>query len=106
MTSQGAGRPWTFLTNHGHVMLALHRNPDLRQRDIADLVGITEGAVHRILTDLQSDGDISVRRVGRRNHYVLDISGDLRHPLEDGHCVGEILDRLAPAAPGLSNRVG
>lgn len=96
MTSPGPGKPWTFLTNHGHVMLALYRNPDLRQRDIADLVGITEGAVHRILADLQDGGYVSVRRIGRRNHYVLDTTGGLRHPVEHGCCVGAVLEILAP----------
>jgi DNA-binding MarR family transcriptional regulator len=33
---------WTFLTNHAHVLLAIARDPDLRLRDIAELVGITE----------------------------------------------------------------
>lgn len=100
MTPPGASSSttgtWTFLTNHGHVLLALYRNPDLRQRDIAYLVGITEAAVHRILTELQDCGYISVQRVGRRNRYAVDASLGLRHPVEDGHCVGEVLERLAP----------
>ncbi|MEM7273196.1 MAG: winged helix-turn-helix domain-containing protein [Actinomycetota bacterium] len=96
------GRPdggnWTFLTNHGHVLLALYRDGDLRQRDIARLVGITEGAVHRILHDLNDCGYIDVERVGRRNHYRVNPSGSLRHPIEAGHCIGDLLERLAPAA--------
>lgn len=87
---------WTFLTNHGHVLLALYRNPDLRQKDLAYLVGITEGAVHRILSELQQSGYIRAERVGRRNHYAVDSSLGLRHPLESGHSVGEVLERLAP----------
>ena len=95
--SGGAGeRTWTFLTNHAHVLLALYRNPDLRQRDIAELVGITEGAVHRILNELQTGGYVTVERVGRRNHYAIDPSLGMRHPVEDGHCIGEILELLAP----------
>ena len=91
-----SGGRWTFLTIHGHVLLALYRNPDLRQRDIADLVGITEGAVQRILQDLEADGYLDVRRVGRRNHYVVHPELSLRHPLEAGHTVGELLRQLAP----------
>ena len=87
---------WTFLTNHGHVLLSLYRNPDLRQKDLARMVGITEGAVHRILAELQQSGYIGVERVGRRNHYAVDSSLGLRHPLESGHSVGEVLERLAP----------
>ncbi len=94
---QSGGR-WTFLTNHGHVLLSLYRDPDLRQRDIAALVGITEGAVQRILADLEACGFIEVNRIGRRNHYRVHAELHLRHPLEAGHTVGEVLQQLAPAA--------
>ena len=33
---------WTFLTNHAHVLLAIAAEPDLRLRDIAERIGITE----------------------------------------------------------------
>ena len=84
-------RGWSFLTNHGHVLLALYRDPDLRQRDIADLVGLTEGAVQRLLHDLEREGYIDVERIGRRNHYELHLDCQLRHPLERHHTVGDLL---------------
>lgn len=87
---------WTFLTNHGHVLLALYRNGELRQREIARLVGITEGAVHRILAELDESGYIEVERVGRRNHYRVNVALGLRHPVEAGHRVGDLLESLAP----------
>lgn len=87
---------WTFLTNHGHVLLALYRNGDLRQREIARLVGITEGAVHRILAELDETGYIDIERVGRRNHYRVNLTLGFRHPIEEGHSIGEVLERLAP----------
>lgn len=90
---------WTFLTNQGHVLVALSLNPDLRQRDIARLVGITEGAVQRILAELEECGFIEVNRVGRRNHYRVRTDLHLRHPLESEHTVGELLQRLAPTRP-------
>jgi len=90
---------WTFLTNHTHVLLTLYRNPDLRQRDIAAMVGLTEGAVQKILHDLEEGGYLQVERVGRRNHYEVDDSGHLRHPLEAGHQIGEVLRLLGSNAP-------
>ena len=90
---------WTFLTNHAHVLLALHRDPDLRQRDIAGLVGITEGAVQRILNELEHTGFLSIERVGRRNHYEVKTDAQLRHPLDAGHTVGEVLNSLRPESP-------
>jgi predicted ArsR family transcriptional regulator len=85
---------WTFLTNHAHVMVALSRDPDLRQRDLSYVVGITPGAVQRILDDLENGGYLRREKVGRRNHYEIIDRSPLRHPLEGKHTVGELLDML------------
>ena len=90
----GGGPPWQFLTNHTHVLVAINRNPDIRQREIADQVGITEGAVQRIVHELEEGGCLSHSRVGRRNHYEITLDCDLRHPLEINHTLGELLDTL------------
>lgn len=87
---------WTFLTNHAHVIVAISREPELRQREIADLVGITEGAVQRILHELQADGYVGRERVGRRNRYHVRSNRPLRHPLEHPHTVGDILRSVGP----------
>lgn len=86
---------WTFLTNHGHVLVHLARNPDARIRDLAEAVGITERAAQRILTDLVDAGYVSRHREGRRNRYSLHTDQPLRHPVERSHEVGELLDALA-----------
>ena len=85
---------WTFLTNHAHVLIAISRNPDIRQRDIADGVGITEGAVQRIVSELEDGGYLRRQRVGRRNHYDVIGNRPLRHALEDQHTVQELIDAL------------
>lgn len=90
--SPAPARPgWTFLTNHAHVIVAISRDPELRQRDIAALVGITEGAVQRILQELEADGYVGRERVGRRNRYSVRNDLPLRHPLELPHTVDDIL---------------
>ena len=85
---------WTFLTNHAHVMIALSRNPDLRQKDIAYAVGITVGAVHRILHDLEDAGYLTSERVGRRKHYEINADMPMRHPLEDEHSISDLISSL------------
>jgi len=82
---------WTFLSNHGHVLVCIGRNPDIRVREIADAVGITERAVHRILGELEEAGVIARTRQGRRTHYRVDEARPLRHPIEDEHTVGELM---------------
>lgn len=82
---------WTFLTNHAHVLIAISRDPELRQRDISLLVGITEGAVQRILLELEEAGFLLRERVGRRNRYHVHADRPLRHPLERGNTMADIL---------------
>ena len=89
------GSHWTFLTNHAHVLLCLAADPDVRMRDVAGLVGITERAAQRILHDLTTAGYVSRTRVGRRNSYRLQLGQPMRHPLESGHAVRELVSALA-----------
>ena len=53
--AEETGSRWTFLTNHSHVLVVLHDNPDLVLREVAVQVGITERAVQRIIQDLEQD---------------------------------------------------
>lgn len=89
------GGTWTFLTNHAHVLLAIQAEPDLRLRDIADRVGITERAAQRIVSDLETSGYLKVRKDGRRNVYQVQRGQRLRHPTERHHRIGELLDVLS-----------
>jgi len=76
-------------------MVALSRDPELRQRDLSYAIGITPGAVLRIIDDLEQAGYLQRDRIGRRNRYHIISEQPLRHPLETHHSIGEILDRLA-----------
>jgi DNA-binding IclR family transcriptional regulator len=73
------GKSWTFFSNHFHVLLVVARHPDARLRTVADEVGITERAAHRILADLAGEGYLTVTKQGRRNHYRLNDGTRLRH---------------------------
>jgi DNA-binding MarR family transcriptional regulator len=87
-------RHWTFLTNHSHVLVCIAEDPDVRGRDIAERVGISERAVQGIIGDLVDAGYVRRERSGRRNHYTIRPDGPLRHPLEADHTVGELLTML------------
>jgi hypothetical protein len=98
MGSDAAGDQtrWTFLTNHLHVLACLTRDPELRIRDIADLIGITERATVQILSQLEAAGYLTKTRVGRRNHYTVHGELPLRHPMHNGRQVGELLRVIEP----------
>ena len=85
---------WTFLTNHAHVLILLANDPDLRIRDVAVRVGITERAAQRILHDLVEAGYVRRLRHGRRNTYRLVLDRPLRHPVEADHTVAELVSVL------------
>jgi DNA-binding transcriptional ArsR family regulator len=89
---------WTFLTNHSHVLMCLHAEPNIRVRDVADRVGITERAVQRILLELEEGGVITRHREGRRNVYAVNVGQRLRHPVEQHRTVGDLIDMVGIAA--------
>ena len=86
---------WTFLTNHAHVLLAIAAEPQIRLREIAERVGITERATHRIVTELGEAGYLTVVKEGRRNTYTVVRDRPLRHPAEQHHRIGELLKVLS-----------
>jgi hypothetical protein len=89
---------WTFLTNHAHVLICIANEDDVRGRDIAERVGITERAAQAIIADLVRDGYVRRTREGRRNRYTINTASPLRHPLEAEHSAGDLLAVLGKLA--------
>lgn len=85
---------WTFLTNHSHVLICLAKDADLRLRDVASQVGITERAVQKIVLELEAAGVITRSRDGRRNRYAIHRERPLRHPIEAHRKVGDLLEMV------------
>jgi DNA-binding MarR family transcriptional regulator len=96
MSSGQEHTSWTFLTNHTQVLLRIAQNSDVRLRDVAQTVGITERAAQRIVADLAAAGIIERRRNGRRNHYLINRSAAMRHAAQAQYQVGPLLDLLRP----------
>ena len=95
MTATG----WTFLTNHGRVLLCIARDPGMRLRDIAASLGITERSAFGIVTDLTKAGYIVKQRDGRRNRYEVQAHLPLREPTSRERTIGEMLALLAGSGP-------
>jgi DNA-binding IclR family transcriptional regulator len=86
---------WKFFTNHALVLLAVAADPEILLREIAEAVGITERAAHRIIGDLESGGYITRERKGRRNYYQVHLEAvltqpGLNHPLLEGRSMGQV----------------
>lgn len=85
---------WTFFTNHAHVLICLANDAEMRLRDVANRVGITERAVQKIISELEAGGVLSHEKDGRRNRYTVHPKMALRHPVE-AHCqVADLLKVL------------
>jgi len=82
---------WTFFSNYAHVLVCLLHTPQPTTREMALQVGITERAVQRILARLIAAEVISVKKIGRRNSYTIDLKQQLRHPLESHKTIGEFI---------------
>ena len=95
MSSRDEIRTWTFLTNHAQVLLCVAETPDIRLRDVADRIGITERATQRILAELVDAGYVKTERVGRRNRYTVDRRHAMRHSAQHGHEIGALLAALS-----------
>lgn len=85
---------WTFLSNHSHVLIALSKNPGMVLREVAILVGITERAVQKIISDLERDEFISKKKIGRQNIYRISQDKKLRHHLESHKSIGDLIQLI------------
>ena len=90
-------QPFSFLTNHGLVMLCIANDPRVRIRDIAAPVGITERAAQRIVADLIEAGYVDRTRDGRRNVYAVNRELRLALPTQRDVDLNALLAVLVPA---------
>src|SRR5437660_1925919 len=81
-----------FFSNHAHVLALVAAEPEIRLREVAVRLGITERAVQRIVGELESAQLLARAREGRRNRYEVRREAPLPHPLERHHSAGTFLD--------------
>jgi len=96
---EAGAAPWTFLSNHAHVLLCIAQDPEARMRDVAEQVGVTERAVQRIVAELEEAGYLRREREGRRNRYEVIGTMPLRHPIERHCAVSTLLELVVDAVP-------
>ena len=86
---------WSFLTNHAQVLICIAQDPGIRLREVAEAVGITERAAHRIVVELAEAGYILRERNGRRTRYTIKSHLPLPDPLAREQKLGDLLAILA-----------
>jgi DNA-binding transcriptional ArsR family regulator len=85
---------WTFLSNHGRALLCIARDPDVRLREIAVDVGITERSAYALVSDLAEAGYVTKERDGRRNRYRIEEDLPLPELTDRELAIGEVLGVL------------
>ncbi|MGA3146272.1 MAG: winged helix-turn-helix domain-containing protein [Acidimicrobiales bacterium] len=98
---------WNFLTNHGRALLCIAHDPEVRLRDIASALGITERSAYSIVSDLADAGYVVKERDGRRNRYHIQHHLPVPDTPNRDQAIGEVLRVLTgePGAGGTSRRV-
>ena len=85
---------WSFLTNYGRALLCIVHDPEVRLRDIATSLDITERSAYAIVSDLADAGYIVKERDGRRNRYQIRHDLPLPDALIGTQAVGDVLRML------------
>ena len=88
---------WGFLTNHARVLLCIAQDPDVRLRDLAAALDITERTAYGIVVDLAEAGYVVKEKEGRRNRYRIQAHLPLRDSISRARTIGELLQVLVDA---------
>ncbi|HEU65931.1 MAG TPA: MarR family transcriptional regulator [Chloroflexi bacterium] len=85
---------WKFVTNHALVLCQIAQQPRITIREISLTLGITEKAIHKIITDLEAEGYVTKKREGRRLRYRVNPDLCLRDEMLQDKAVGDLLEVL------------
>lgn len=86
---------WSFLTNHGRALLCIARDPEVRLREIASSLAISERRAYAIVNDLTDEGYVVKNKQGRRNRYVVQTHLPIPEFTGRAQAIGAVLDLLA-----------
>lgn len=91
---------WSFVSNHGRVLLFLADDPGMRLHDMTAHLRITERSAHGIVNDLTAAGYISKNKDDRRDRYQIVAHQPLPEPITREKIFREVLALLPGAAAG------
>ena len=84
---------WTFLSNHGRVLEYVATHKHCITETMSREIGVTQRVIFMILKDLESEGYITRKKIGRCNHYEIHADLPMLHHLDSRRMVKEILPR-------------
>jgi DNA-binding IscR family transcriptional regulator len=72
---------WSLISTHGMVLVYVAARPTATLREIAQVAGVTERQIARVVKDLAGAGLLRTEHRGRRNTYHINDGAFLRRPL-------------------------
>jgi DNA-binding transcriptional ArsR family regulator len=90
---------WSFLSNHGAVLVLVATQPRITATEIGSRLGITERPVRRLIAELEAAGYIRRTREGRANRYEVNPVLPLPGPVFRDLAVGDLIDILQARSP-------
>jgi DNA-binding MarR family transcriptional regulator len=85
---------WSFMTQHARALVCIARDPGVRLREIADVLGVTERRAFGIVSDLTQAGYVVKERDGRRNRYRIQEHLPVQVRVGREPTIGELLEVL------------
>jgi predicted transcriptional regulator len=86
------------LTKHAQALFNIASEPEIRIRDLAKALTITERRAFDIVNDLVEGGYITKSKVGRRNRYAIQANRSILDLSGDRQVLGELVARyIRPA---------
>jgi DNA-binding transcriptional ArsR family regulator len=92
-----------LLSEHTHLLLHIHNDPDSTVRELASALGASERQTFRWLSELQQAGYLTRAKQGRRNRYLLNADATLEEREGSGLRLVDLLTVLARESAGTSS---
>lgn len=89
------GSGWHHCSSYGTVLVHIAANPHSTVKEIAEALYLTRRSIWGTIGALRASGQISAVRLGRTNHYFVNMEAPFLHPTVTGVKLGDMLGHLA-----------
>lgn len=87
-----------LISTHGLILLCIASTDEQTVARLAEVAGVSERTVTRVVTDLVEAGYVTRRRQGTRNAYTVCPDAEVTDPVGHGWRLERLL-QLSPHAP-------
>jgi hypothetical protein len=95
---------WYHCSSYGTVLMHIAANPHSTTNEIADALCLTRRSVWGTIGALRQRGQIHVVRIGRKNHYYVNMDAPFLHPTIEGVKLGDLIKGLEDNAATIGCR--